>query len=527
MQQFQDNCPINTTPLDQSKEIVSPNIINLNYTSQDFWSMKSRLVGFIRERFGNNGTVIPNTFNDFVESDIAVMLIENWAFLADTLSFKMDQIANELFIDTVTEPENAFRLAKLVGFVPQPPIASKSLWTATIQAIMDKDIRLTTPVEVSLATGGSPLTIELFQADSNGNPIFDSDIVIQAGSLVDKSIVGLEGRTYTETFTSTGNVSMVVPLKEHPVIHDSIRVRVDGVTWEQVEFFTDSQPRREYRVEFDSNYNAYVIFGNNRAGFIPTIGSQIESTYRKGGGTIGNIVTNFASVQRMASVDGLGFNMPVTLKNYTQGKYGYDGDTIEDLRYKLPRYLRMQNRCVSGLDYKTFADQFSTAYNGQIGKATATLRNHGCAGNILDIYILAKLGSDQLERASSELKFDFVSTLNDKKMATDFVCVRDGSIILVNVVIEAILDKSYRKFEEEIRVNITNCAQNFFALRNWDYAKQLMAADLTKALAVIKQVDSYEINFETDNEDNSGQTVNAKYYEIVRPDTIAVSFLYR
>src|ERR1700753_67936 len=104
-------CSFNVVPYGQASSLSQPNVISLNYTNQDFWSMKSRLMDFIKSNFTND-------FNDFVESSLAIMLIENWAFIADTLSFKMDQIANEIFIDTVTEVENAFRLAKLVGFQP-------------------------------------------------------------------------------------------------------------------------------------------------------------------------------------------------------------------------------------------------------------------------------------------------------------------------------------------------------------------------------------------------------------------------
>ena len=71
-----NNCPIDLIPYDESKAINLPQIINSNYTNQDFWSLKSRLVDFINERFGSNGTVLPNTFNDFVESSIAIMLME-------------------------------------------------------------------------------------------------------------------------------------------------------------------------------------------------------------------------------------------------------------------------------------------------------------------------------------------------------------------------------------------------------------------------------------------------------------------
>ena len=139
------NCPFDVTPYDVSSLVKKPNLVNLNYTNQDFWSMKSRLIDFIKSNF-------TNTFNDFVESDLAIMLIENWAYIADTLSFKIDQVANEIFIDTVTEVDNAFRLATLVGFKPQPPIGGRSLWSATINNLLDTNLEIPTPIVVDFAT---------------------------------------------------------------------------------------------------------------------------------------------------------------------------------------------------------------------------------------------------------------------------------------------------------------------------------------------------------------------------------------
>ena len=148
-----DNCNYDAVPLSQSQDIRTPNLFNLNYTNQDFWSMKQRLVLFIQEQF-------PNDFNDFVESSLAIMLIENWAFLADTLSFKMDQIVNELFIDTVTQIDNAFRLAKLVGFQPTPPIAAAAGFSVTLGSLLDVDMIIPTPVQISVTSNSTPMTYE-------------------------------------------------------------------------------------------------------------------------------------------------------------------------------------------------------------------------------------------------------------------------------------------------------------------------------------------------------------------------------
>ena len=522
-----NSCPMVITPYDIAGLLKPPSILNVNYTNQDFWSMKTRLVSFIQERFGPQGTVIPNTFNDFVESDLAVMLIENWAFLADTLSFKMDQNVNELFIDTVTEVENIFRLAKLIGFNPRPPISARAMYVATINTPLTVDLAIETPVPIQISSSGAIVNIEIFAADANNNPIFDQNIVIPAGSTSNQSIIGLEGKSRTEILTGTGNPAQTIRLSFTPVIFDSILVQVDGIAWSQVDYFTDSQPRREFRVEFDSLYNGYVIFGNNKAGLIPSSGSSIQLSYRVGGGPVGNVVTGYVATQIQQAVDGYAYSIPVSIVNYTKGEFGYAGDSIEEVRSNLPRWVRTQNRAVSGEDYKTLADQFATPYHGMIGKSTAVLRNHGCAGNIIDLYILAADGAGGLQQATNELKVDLNETLSVQKMMTDFICIRDGTVLSTDVSVDITLDKFYRKFEQEYRVNILSKINEFFSLNNWEYGQTLKNTDIIKIIGgSIKEINDISCHYVTNDSANSGTIVTTKFYEIIRPGTITVSFLY-
>ena len=481
--------------------------------------MKTRLVDYIRQNF-------PDKFNDFVESDLAIMLLENQAFLSDLLSFKIDQNAQEPFIDTVTELENAFRICKNFGFQPQPPIAARSLWQATINNPLTTELVIPTPMDIDITSGGAATTIELFPADSDNNPIFNRDILIPAGAVQNFSIVGLEGRTFTETFEGTGEVGQTYTLGFSPVLWESVQVQVDGIGWTKVDYFTDSQRRLEYRVEFNSAWQAFVIFGTNRAGMIPSKGSKIRVTYRVGGGTAGNIVTGFVETQRVFSVEGFDFSVPVSFRNYTKGEFGYNGDTIEDIRRKLPAYIRTQNRCVTGLDYKTTADQFVTPYNGQVGKSTAVLRNYGCAGNVIDLYVLARNGIDGLALPGNELKVALQEEMEEKKMLTDWVCIRDGIIVNVDVAIDITLDKFYRKFEDEIRTRVERRVSQFFSLPNWDYSQTLKETDLIKAMSDIKEAASFDISFVTDDPENGGSVVTTKYNEIIRPDNVTISFMY-
>jgi hypothetical protein len=514
------NCPFDITPLDQSQNTSTPKLSALSYTHQDFWSMKTRLVNFIYEKF-------PQDFNDFVESSLAMMLIENFAFLSDLLSFKIDQYINELFIDTVTEVANAFRLATLVGFQPTPPIAATALFSATINNVLTGDVVIPTPVLTEITINNTVLSYELFAADNQNNPLFNDDIIIPAGSLFNTTIVGVEGKTLTDSFRGSGLINQSVVLVSSPVLFDSIRVLVDGVKWQQVDFFTDSQPRREFRVEYDSNYRAFVVFGNNRTGLIPAEGSNIDITYRVGGGVIGNIISGALQFSRQFDVPALNFPVPVTFRNYTKGANGYDGDGIDEIRNKLPSYLKMQDRCVTGEDYKNMTESFVTPYNGQVGKATAVLRNYGCAGNIIDIFILALDGSSGLITATDELKFQLTEMLDTKKMLNVYCCIRDGVVVSVDLTLDVVIDKTLRKLKEEIDVRIRSRISDFFALSNWDYKKTLRDNDLIKQLSDIKEINSMDVTFVSNDPDNSGALVTTKYYEIIRPDQILINYIFQ
>ena len=42
----------------------------------------------------------------------------------------------------------------------------------------------------------------------------------------------------------------------------------------------------------------------------------------------------------------------------------------------------------------------------------------------------------------------------------------------------------------------------------------------------LSEINSYEITFTTNDPDNSGQTVTTNFYEIIRPDTVDMTFTY-
>ena len=517
-------CPFEITPLDVAKNFKSIPVQNLNYTNQDYWSLKTRALEIIKTNFSSE-------FNDFTESSIAIMLVEVYAFIADLLSFKIDQQGNEIFVDTVTELENMFRLTKLVGFKPTPPLPAKAMFVASINNPLSSDIYIKTPTALTLNEfDGFNQYFELFAADVNNNPAFNQAIVIPAGKTSTGSIVGIQGKSKSAQFGSNGASDQIFRLSQRSVLYGSVNLSINGVLWQEVEHFTDSKPKMEYRTELSPDYDVFIIFGNNQSGLIPPKGADIRVGYRVGGGTSGNIITGAFEQEIHVRVPNVNIPITVRVKNYTKGEFGYSGDTIEDIRRKLPTYLRTQHRAVTGTDYKNLSAQFKTIYNGLIAKATAVLRNHGCAGNVIDLYVLSKDSDDDLIKANDNLKMELLAELNKKKMFTDYVCVKDGNIIPVDVHVDVFLDKYHRKFEESVKERVTRRMNAFFSTNNWEYGQTLRETDIVKALSDVKEVSHFDITFTTAQSLESGvdnNIVSTRYNEIINLDNFSMSFNYK
>ena len=111
-------------------------------------------------------------------------------------------------------------------------------------------------------------------------------------------------------------------------------------------------------------------------------------------------------------------------------------------------------------------------------------------------------------------------------MLTDYVCIKNGTIILTDISLEVTLNKIYKKFEMEFKAKLEQKVEEFFNLNNWEYGQILKEADLIKKLAEIREIRNFEINFTTSDPDNSGAMVVTQYNEIIRPDDITINFIY-
>ena len=154
-------------------------------------------------------------------------------------------------------------------------------------------------------------------------------------------------------------------LSNSSVINDSVKITINGVEYQKVEYLIDSASYDPvYSVYTNSEGLTFVIFGDGVSGRIPPNGIQIYSTYRIGGGTVGNVASNtikyVTKVPSMSIPAGLSvLNQDILTPGDGAATGGADAESTDSIRINAPLSIRAINRAVSLTDYAYLAVQVS------------------------------------------------------------------------------------------------------------------------------------------------------------------------
>ena len=106
--------------------------------------------------------------------DLAVMMVEWWAYLADILTFYNERIANEDYLRTAALPETPAKLVQLLGYRPRPAIGATGNLAALVSPSVLPGQVVTLPKGLQFQSkpgpGAAPQTFELSAATPIGLP---------------------------------------------------------------------------------------------------------------------------------------------------------------------------------------------------------------------------------------------------------------------------------------------------------------------------------------------------------------------
>jgi len=132
-------------------------------------------------------------------SDLAVQMVEWWAYIADILTFYNERIANEDYLRTAILDGSVRHIIQLLGYRPRPGIGAAALLAALTSATRPFTLPQGFAVQSKPGPGAQPQIFEL-DADTVVQPLDE----VSADPLPDSSTLGADGSVLLE-----GNVSSI------------------------------------------------------------------------------------------------------------------------------------------------------------------------------------------------------------------------------------------------------------------------------------------------------------------------------
>ena len=474
---------------------------HVDYSPNDFLEYRQSLINYLKALY-------PDDYNNFVESDLGMMLVETFSYLASVLSLKADMLANESYLSTVQSPQNLRKLLQLIGISLKGPTSAKASCELTLPAANAlsgsetytiAQANRTFSVASNRDTGRA--TFVVYEVDGNGKVDTDAeDLVLSrteslnnAGASFSQLIL-LEGQMKTKTGTfSTTDTIHTISLSDKSIIEGSISVKTgSGDIYKEVEnLFLADPSSLLFSKTYADDYSATIIFGDDVRGKSPTPNDTYTVTYRVGGGTRGNIAPSSINVTIPGthSDDGA---VDAQVINSTKATGGSNSETVESAKQYAPYFFKTQYRAVTGEDYTTFANRFVSTV-GSTGKATAVLRNSGAGSNMIDIYLVAYANEvdgirTQVERASISFKHELLDYLNLYKMLTDEVTIVDGLIRTLDLKATLFVDQAFKPYEEEVKRTAANKILSFFDINKREFGERIRVDELNRVLFELPEV---------------------------------------
>ena len=473
----------------------------IDYAGSDFETLRSNLIRYIK-------AVYPLDYNNFVESDLGMMLVELVAYVGSVTSMKADFLANENFLRTARQRNSVKKLLELIGVRLKGPIGAIANASITLDTGLTAGQSITIAPESRIVTvpsaeDGEQVSYTLYKyfngqiqdTNPNGSIAFSvAESKAGTGGKIFDRLILLEGSLVTQEGTfGPGNPVRFVNLDLGPVVEGSVQVFVQGNSntsgeYQQVDnlFFVSGEGEKVFQLVPDDDYKATVVFGDNILAKAPSPGDTFVVRYRVGGGTRGNAAKSYInSPITVTRNDNVSLNG--NLENTTQATGGSDAETIEHARRYAPLAFRRQDRLVTLADYQGFCNSFISSY-GSAGKATAAVRRAFSSANIIDIYLLEKANNLQLKKGSPAFKKQLIDAIEPMKMLTDDVVVVDGLIRTLDLVITARVSRELLEDEEVVKQDIATIITNYFNTENREFGQEFVPQDLSREIFAIDSV---------------------------------------
>jgi hypothetical protein len=296
-----------------------------------------------------------------------------------------------------------------------------------------------------------------------------------------------------------------------------------------------------------NNYNEAGAFFTQEYGLVPN--GDLTIKYLVGGGIESNVPANDLTL-----IDTTGVIFPggggalnntvlqsIVSSNPNPSSGGRNGDTVDEIRQNALYAYSTQLRAVTKDDYIVRAMSMPSDY-GTVAKAyisqdlnqnpqqtVATLQQNNPLA--LDLYVLSYNNDKQIVTGSLTLKNNLVTYLNQYRMVTDAINIKDAYYINIGLNFDIITLSGYSN--KDVITNCITVLKDHFNIDKWQINQPITLSDITSKLLQVKGVQSV-VKLEIINKqggdysqygyDIAGATKNGNIYPSLDPAIFEVRF---
>ena len=279
----------------------------------------------------------------------------------------------------------------------------------------------------------------------------------------------------------------------------------------------------------------------NTYGVAPT-NTTLTIRYYVGGGVKSNILSNTLTNPDTSTIQFVKSNLNAALaettfnsistNNPNAASGGSDGDSIEEIRQNIIANFGSQMRNVTADDYLVRTLSMPATF-GTISKAFTQKPNADDANTTLNIFVLSVDNNNKLTTASSTLKNNLKTYLNQYRMIGDSLSIRDAFVINIGINFEIITLPNFNN--NRVLGDCIAALQRYFDSSRWQINQPILLnplfvlLDEVEGVQTVKTINISNIaglskNYSEWAYDINGATQNGTIFPSLDPSIFEVKY---
>lgn len=318
---------------------------NIQMTDLDFNTIKNNLKTYLQSQ---------DTLRDYnYEGSALSTLLDILAYNTQYNAYYLNQVANEMFLDTAIQRGSVVSQAKMLNYVPRSAVAPTATIDLTVNQVTATSLTLpkftTFMSEAIDGVNYNFVTADAYTENTVGNTVTFNNVTLKQGlaTTLNFTVDSINNPTYTfeipDENVDTSTLTVTVQQSSSNAASDTYTLATNYLT------LTGSDKVYFLQESLKNTYEVY--FGDGVLGKKLTNGNIVNLSYVVTSGSEAADANNFVL---MESISGYS-NTSVT--PVTAATSGNDRETIDSVKFQAPKSYAAQNRAVNKNDYITAIQQ--------------------------------------------------------------------------------------------------------------------------------------------------------------------------